>query len=75
MRALGAAGLRAAEGIWGCSHCEGPGGAAGLRLLRASGAAATVRGLGRCSDCEVLGLQGAREAAATAKAWRRRGAA
>ena len=26
VRAWGAAGLRAAEGIWGCSHCEGPGG-------------------------------------------------
>ena len=71
------------EGLGGCSHCEGLGGCSDCEghLGRCS----DCEGLGRCSDWKawgaaatvrgnLLGLQGAREAAATAKAWGRRGA-
>ena len=67
VRAWGAA--AAVRGLGGCSDCEG-------HLGRCS----DCEGLGRCSDWKawgaaatvrgnLLGLQGAREAAATAKAW------
>ena len=64
VRGWGAAASDCEGHLGRCSDCEGLGRCSDWK---AWGAAATVRG-------NLLGLQGAREAAATAKAWGRRGA-